>query len=191
MEGSRMDSIATGLAGIVVLALPLLLWLRLKARTKYEQEIAEVKKLAEERSQLLDELHSRLDSLGEQDSQKEPIASEEATSNALRLLEWQMAHQSAAGRDVASERYFAALRILDPEALDPEAFRLEVMRLHNERAYWIHCLQLEEAQTGPGWLKEARLHEPVRAKDLRRKRDSRRVIRKPLQGPTLQASYGV
>src|SRR3954470_7538522 len=81
-----MDSLVTGHAGIIVLAVPFAFWLRVKARANYNQELLEIKKLTAERSQLLNELHSRLDVLDKKDSRWEPTANKQDTARQLFLM---------------------------------------------------------------------------------------------------------
>lgn len=56
---------ATILAGLIVLSVPLLWWLRRKENDEYSRQLEEIKALVDERSQLVDSLHTRFDKLDE------------------------------------------------------------------------------------------------------------------------------
>lgn len=102
-----MDSLATGLASIVVLAIPFWLWLRLKGRARYERELAEIRKLVAERSRGLSELHSRLDALEKQDSRQDSAASKEGTADRPWLMI--VGRKAANEKGAAANRYLATL----------------------------------------------------------------------------------
>jgi hypothetical protein len=80
-----MGAFATILAGIILLSVPVLLLLQSKARTKYKSDLAEIKTLTMERTQWLDDLHTRMDELERRDSQLEPQASEDVATDRLWL----------------------------------------------------------------------------------------------------------
>lgn len=156
-----MDSLTTALAGIVVLALPFAVWLRFAMRARRKSELDEIKKLATERSRWLDELHSRLDALDKQDSQRESTASEEATFSTSQLRELLLAYQTGTWRDIAARRYFLSWGTPDPEALSPEI----------ECSYYdkLRYPRVVEAETGPEWVKDADPHESAQTFGSRRK----------------------
>ena len=186
-----MDSLVTVLAGIIVLALPFAVWLRFKIRTQREKEIEKIKTLAAERSRWLDELHSRLDALDEQESrrksaaqepQREPVAIEDAALalDTLRLLQFLAAHQATFERDAAVERYLTTLK-----ALELGTERLVSSGTHHGKMYRRYA---EEAKVAPGWAKAEEPNEAASAEYLRWEDVRQRMNRRPLRGPTLQAS---
>lgn len=88
-----MNIAATILAGLILLSVPFLWWFGSKARTRREQEVADIKTLVEERSRILEErssrlteLHSRLDTLEKRSPWRETMASEEGAVEERREL---------------------------------------------------------------------------------------------------------
>lgn len=176
-----MDSLATGLAVLVVLALPFVWWLRLAARVRLQRELDEVKALTAERSQWLDELHSRLDALDKQDSQREPMATEEATFIALRMRELLPTYHAAAWLDIAAKGHpISELKAIDLEALSLESELLRSAMLYDLLAW--------EAKTGPEWIKDVTPHESAEIKGLRRKGAWKSGGAGSLRGPVPQVS---
>lgn len=170
-----MDILATGLAGIIILTVPLLLWLRLKARAKYKRELTEVRALSAERSELLTELHSRLDTLESESSGLESSMSEEA--NHLRFIT-SMLYRDAKKGD-ALEKYYLALKERNPAQEKYRLIALETKELG--AAHEISRRWLEETQVESGW------QDTVVGKQSF-KDEWRRGNRGPLRGPTLQTS---
>lgn len=175
-----MDSLVTALAGIIVLALPFAVWLRFKTRAQREKEIEEIKALATERSEWLDELHSRLDALDEQKSRREPVAVEEAAVTSLRLLQFLAARQATFERDVATERYLTTLKAL---GLGTE--KLASPGVHYGKIYRRYA---EEAKVASAWTKVEEPNELAGAEYLHWEDARQHMGRRPLRGPTLQAS---
>lgn len=88
-----MDIAATILAGLTLLSVPFLWWFGSKARTRREQEVADIKVLVEERSRMLEErsgrlteLRSRLDTLEKRSPWREATASKQGAAEERREL---------------------------------------------------------------------------------------------------------
>jgi replicative superfamily II helicase len=175
-----MDILTTGLAIIVILALPFVLWLKYEVHKNQKRELDEIKTLATQRSQWLEELHSRFDALEKQEAQHESAATENAGLRKFQMQERLIAFREAAERDVVLEKYSAILKALDLETSKD-------VHLHNNEAYRLYYLWSEEAKTVPDWLKDAKLNKPAGPEALHRKSEFRSANRKLLQGPTPQA----
>jgi len=146
-----MDVLATGLAGIIVLTVPLLLWLRIKARAQYARELAEIQALASERSHLLTELHSRLDALEHRESQLKPMGSTEGVNHFRYSM--LMVLSSAKNRETVLERYYLALKDGDTASLEKyHHLILNPKRSATSEAVYEICHRwLKYAQPRPDW----------------------------------------
>jgi hypothetical protein len=174
-----MDVVATILAGITVLSIPFLLLFRSKARLRHERDLAEIKGLVAERSQYVDELHTRLDTLERKDFQRESAATEEETFNRRRMRDVLLAYEAATWQDIAAkENLFADLDLSDLEALGAETRSL--------RTAWILHFWVMESKAGPEWIKDADLDESAEIEDLRRKGTWKRGSAGLLGGPVPQ-----
>jgi hypothetical protein len=179
MESSYMDSLTTGLAAVVVLALPFALWIKYAVRKNREQELNEIKALATQRSQWLDKLHLRFDALDKQEAQRKPMVSEDEALRLSQVREWLSAFQAATEQDLVLEKYSIALKAPDLES-SRHLYR------YSNRTHELHRLWFEEAPTSPEWFKDMKHHESTEPETLRRKVGQRPINRKLLQGPTPQ-----
>lgn len=165
-----MDIAATVLASIIILLVPVLLWLRYRARDRYEHDLVEIKNLVVERSEWLNKLNSHLDALDEKESEDEPVVSEDATVAKLRLLARLLPYQTATGQDAALEMYWATFKAPDIEVLNSGNVYMHSAKLYR---FWS-----EESTTAPEWFRNEDLH----SKGGRRRRTLR-----PLRSSTLQS----
>lgn len=160
-EGNRMDILVTILPGIIILLAPFLLWFRSKARFRYEHDLAEIEGLVAERSEYVDELHTRLDTLEYKQYRREPTMSNDAAFETSRLGELILAYQTKTWRDIVAKRYSTDLTTLASESL-----RLEIEgRYYNALRY----PRTVESETRPEWIKDVDPHELSAIGDLRRK----------------------
>lgn len=171
-----MDIIATLLAVVTLLAVPFLLFFRSKARRRYQRDLAEIETLVAERSRYVNELHERLDTLEREGSQREPMISEKAVSNALRDL--LVVDRRVAWLDIAAKRYSINL-----VASDIEALRLGMTCLRQDE---VHHLWRFAPMTSPEWVKDADPRESAKNEDVRHKDMRKRKVVRPSWGPALQ-----
>lgn len=176
-----MDSLATWIAVAIVLTVPFLLWFRLKARTKYERELSEIKTLAAERTRLLMSLHSRLDVSERESPQQESVMS--GKSN--RPLFTTSTFSSLKNKDSALEEYYLALKERD---IAIEKYHLTVLgAMGTESASRMYPKWLNETQSGRDW-QYAAVYGQSKAEGLRWKKEWRRRNHGPTSGSTLQLS---
>lgn len=76
-----MNVIATVLAGLIVVALPVLLWLNHKARNRYSHDLEDIKRLVSERSRSIESLQDRLSRLNVESDESAKIHSGRSRSD--------------------------------------------------------------------------------------------------------------
>jgi hypothetical protein len=152
-----MDGLVTVLAGMVVLALPLAVWLKLRARTKRARELEDIKQLATERSRWLDELHSHLDALDEKGSEHGSTASEWETTGRYQP-QVSSAHKPVLHKDVTLKGFKSAMESMysEPPYKAPVGYR-------------IVCISPKEDESISEWWEDLDFENRARAEDCVRR----------------------
>lgn len=172
-----MEVMATILAGIIILSVPLLLWFRSRARERYNNDLDEIRALSAERHRRLQELRAILDNL-EKRGQKESTAID-------KNIDWPRLSSTAhyrvvKNRDVDLEKYYSAIK---ERNIALEKYYLGVGALEVASSIWV-----VKDRGGPEWLQDTIIRESANAEDVRRKNERWRGKQGSLQGPTPQTS---